>query len=251
MTAIISDIHGNLEALQAVLEDIARVGAEEILCLGDVVGYGPNPVECLDLVIQRCKWSLCGNHEWALLNQPVGFSPPARHAIEVTKTLFDAEAATEPGRRRSDFLMNLEPNVEASRLMYVHGSPVDPIMDYVFPQQYSRVWDEVRIDELLRTVQWLCFCGHSHVPFVISSLYESIVPLLDEETVDLDEAKTYLINAGAVGQPRDHNSRACYIVFSGDKVTFHRVAYDYEKTSAKIRALGLDEKLAARLAEGT
>ncbi|MDA0836943.1 MAG: metallophosphoesterase, partial [Planctomycetota bacterium] len=80
MQAIVSDIHGNLEALTTVLEDIEKQEVDEILCLGDVVGYGPNPIECLDLAMEHFKWVLCGNHEWALVNQPVGFSPAAKRA---------------------------------------------------------------------------------------------------------------------------------------------------------------------------
>ncbi|MDP6111894.1 MAG: metallophosphoesterase family protein [Planctomycetota bacterium] len=251
MQAIVSDIHGNLEAFSTILEDIENQGVDEILCLGDVVGYGPNPIECLDLAMENCKWVLCGNHEWALVNQPVGFSPPAKRAIELTRKLFEKETDSEQAERRKDFLFNLEPNVEDGNVMYVHGSPKDPIMDYVFPEQFSRFWTEEKVDDLLRTVEWVCFCGHSHVPSIISSAYESIVPTEDVESYALDPEKVYIINAGAVGQPRDRNNKACYAIWDGDAVTHRRLAYDHEATAAKIREIGFDEKLASRLAEGT
>ena len=251
MQAIVSDIHGNLEAFSTILADIENQGVDEILCLGDVVGYGPNPIECLDLAMENCKWVLCGNHEWALVNQPVGFSPPAKRAIELTRELFEKETDSEQAERRKDFLFNLEPNVEDGNVMYVHGSPKDPIMDYVFPEQFSRFWTEEKVDDLLRTVEWVCFCGHSRVPSIISSAYESIVPTEDVESYALDPEKVYIINAGAVGQPRDRNNKACYAIWDGDAVTHRRLAYDHETTAAKIREIGFDEKLASRLAEGT
>lgn len=251
MKAIISDIHGNLEAFLEVLKDIQSQSIQEILCLGDVVGYGPNPLECLDLAMGKCKWVLCGNHEWALVNQPVGFSLAAKRAIELTRQLFEKEPDAERAQQRRDFLHNLEPNVEDGNIMYVHGSPKDPIMDYVFPEQFSRVWSRERVDDLLRTVQWVCFCGHSHVPAVISSAYESIVPQgNDPSTFVLDRAKRYIINVGSVGQPRDRNNRACYLVHNDNTVTFRRVAYDFAATAAKIRELGLGEKSAVRLQDG-
>jgi predicted phosphodiesterase len=251
MKAIVSDIHGNLEAFTAVLEDIRKREVDEILCLGDVVGYGPNPIECIELAMEHCKWVLCGNHEWALVNQPVGFSPAARKAIELTKELFDTADTDELAAKRREFLENLEPNVIEGNIMFVHGSPKDPIMDYVFPEQFSRFWSEEKVDDLLATVEWVCFCGHSHVPAVISSAYESIVPLLDEQTFTLDRDKKYIINVGAIGQPRDRNNKACYVLWEDDKVTFRRVEYDFTKTGEKLRALGFEEKLASRLAEGT
>ncbi|MBI2192657.1 MAG: metallophosphoesterase family protein [Planctomycetes bacterium] len=252
MKAIISDIHGNLEAFQEVLKDIESQGISEILCLGDVIGYGPNPLECLDVAMEKCKWVLCGNHEWALVNQPVGFSPVAKKAIEMTRQLFEKEPDAARAQRRKEFLNNLEPNVEDGNIMFVHGSPKDPIMDYVFPEQYSRFWSRERVDDLLRTVQWICFCGHSHVPALISSVYESIVPHGNNPTTyTLDAAKRYIINVGAVGQPRDRNNRACYLIFNENTVTFRRVSYDFAATAAKIRALGLGERSAARLVDGT
>ena len=252
MQAIISDIHGNLEALEAVLEDIEGQKVDEILCLGDVVGYGPNPVECLDIAMEKFKWVLMGNHEWALINQPVGFSPAAKAAIEITRRIFEeAEDDEETKQKRMDFISGLEPIQEDSILMFVHGSPKDPIMDYVFPEQFSRFWSEDRVDELLKDVRWACFCGHSHIPCIISSAYDSIVPLEDVEKHELDRDMRYIINSGAVGQPRDRNPKASYLILDRRKVTFRRVEYDHETTAAKIRELGFDEKLATRLAEGT
>jgi len=251
MKAIISDIHSNIEAFAAVLEDIQRHDVEEILCLGDVVGYGPDPVECLEMAMEHCKWVLCGNHEWALVNQPVGFSPAAKRAIEITKELFDSADSDELAAKRNNFLESLEPNVEDGNVMFVHGSPKDPIMDYVFPEQFSRFWTEDKVDELLEPVDWVCFCGHSHVPAIISSTYESIVPLMDEETYTLEREKKYIVNTGAVGQPRDRNNKSSYVLWEDDKVTFRRVGYDFETTAAKIRDRGFDEKLASRLGEGT
>ena len=251
MKAIVSDIHGNLEALNAVMDDIEQHDVDEILCLGDIVGYGPNPVECLDIGMANFKWVLCGNHEWALVNQPVGFSPTAKRAIEITKGLFELETEEDLTAKRNDFLFNLEPNVEDGPFMFVHGSPKDPIMDYVFPEQFSRFWSEDKVDDLLRTVEWACFCGHSHVPSVISSTYQSLVPLQDDETHVLEKEKKYIVNVGAVGQPRDRNNKSCYVLWEDDTVTFRRIAYDFDVTAEKMRKIGFDERLSSRLAEGT
>jgi predicted phosphodiesterase len=134
--ALISDIHGNLEALTAVLADIAKQSVDEILCLGDVVGYGPNPCECLDLVMKKCRLTIMGNHDQAALFDPEGFNPVALRAIYWTRDRLDDPAGGRAAavNKRWDFLSELPKQRTEGQIMFVHGSPKDPTNEYVFPE---------------------------------------------------------------------------------------------------------------------
>lgn len=175
-TAIISDIHGNLEALRTVLADIDRREVDEIICLGDILGYGPNPLECVDLVAERCAWSLMGNHDYAVLYEPTNFNSVAKRAAYWTREKLDEAAELDPesGNRRLDFLNRIRPRVRyQDAYICVHGSVRKPINEYVFetdvmddPRKmkdiFERIDDEVRVGE--RTVRGRCLVGHTHVP---------------------------------------------------------------------------------------
>jgi len=138
LTAVISDIHGNAEALRAVLDDIDRRGAERIICLGDIIGYGPDPLECVDLVRKRCAWSLMGNHDFGVLYEPTNFNPGAESAAFWTREQFDAEPDETLRAQRYEFLGKLrvrvvEPLSGDRTILAVHGSPRRPINEYIFP----------------------------------------------------------------------------------------------------------------------
>ena len=132
-TAIISDIHGNLDALRVVLDDIEKRGIQRIVCLGDILGYGPNPCECLDLVMERCELALMGNHDFAVLYEPTSFNATAEQAAFWTRAQLEAEPDATRRRKRWEFLGNLiirERNYEG---LWVHASPRRPINEYIFP----------------------------------------------------------------------------------------------------------------------
>lgn len=248
--AIISDIHANLEALEAVLADIAQFGVAEILCLGDVVGYGPNPVECTEIVRRRCKLSLCGNHDNAVIHGTYGFSHNARDAVEYTRRLMQPGLLSlPPVRSRWRFIRDLPRSYKEGEVLYVHASPRDPINEYILAQDVHADPDKLRI--LFDKIDKLCFVGHTHVPGIFTPEPSFKAPADADMCWEVAPGKA-IVNVGSVGQPRDGDNRACYVVFTGSEVRFRRVEYDFARTIAKIQAApGLAGTNAARLEKGS
>jgi predicted phosphodiesterase len=252
MLAILSDIHGNLEALQAVLADAERHGAQAVYCLGDVVGYGPNPAECLDLAM-GFRVTVLGNHDHGALFDPAGFSPAAERAIFWTRE--QLERAAGPRQRidaRWEFLADRPYSHRDAHGLFVHGSARNPLNEYVFPED---VYNPRKMERIYSLVERCCFQGHTHLPGVFTEEpgedpYRFASPQESGHGHTLDGRKT-LINVGSVGQPRDDDPRACYVLLEGSRVTFRRVAYDVEQTARKIYAVPqLDKLLGDRLREG-
>lgn len=248
--ALISDIHGNLEALQAVLADIDAIGVDEIYCLGDIIGYGPNPCECLDLVMKRCKSTILGNHDQAALFDPDGFNPMALRAIYWTRDQLDGGNGSQTQiNSRWDFLGELPRFLNEGTFKFVHGSPRDPTNEYVFPEY---VYDTRKMEILFGKVEQYCFMGHTHLPGVFTTHCEFISPDESDQTFSLGPNKL-LINVGSVGQPRDENNQSCYVILDTDAmtVTYRRVSYDFDATAAKIYdEPDLDDALGDRLKRG-
>ncbi len=246
--AIISDIHGNLEALTAVLEDIQKRGVEETICIGDIVGYGPNPVECMDIA-RGFKLSVLGNHEEAVLFRAgsKGFRVRAEMAIEWTKkALFNGDEAKAEENLR--FLHTLQETHEEEAEFYVHGSPRQPLRDYVYPKDVQNVR---KMDDIFAKVAKFCFCGHTHLPGVFREDRTFIHPEDLPMGVFLTGGEKVLVNVGSVGQPRDGDIRACYVTFDGDAIVYRRVEYNLDETIRKIHATkGLDRSLGDRLRVG-
>jgi len=255
--AIISDIHGNATALKAVLEDIRRQGISTIYCLGDIVGYGPRPTDCIDLVRKHCQVAICGNHDVAVLTQAFGFHKYAREAIDWTRDQVKPTATSLwPTRARWDFLRNLPDRHEEKegRVLYVHGSPRDPVMEYV---EESDTVDmgfgpSDKIKDIFSRVQWLCFVSHTHHPGVFTGDFKFVKPeALDGGRYQIPADGKTIVNIGSVGQPRDQNPRACYVTVNESSVQYHRTEYDIEQVVNDVRAIGrLDERLGTRLREG-
>jgi predicted phosphodiesterase len=251
MIAILSDIHGNLEALQAVLADIAQHDVEAIYCLGDVVGYGPDPVACVDLAT-RFRLSILGNHDQGALFDPDGFSPIAERAIFWTRGQLEESDPREARERRWEFLAECPRLHREGELLFVHGSARNPLNEYVFPED---VCNERKMQQVFTRVERYCFQGHTHVPGVFTEQpdgerHRFTSPEEADHSHALDGHKT-LINVGSVGQPRDGNWRACYVLLDGGRVVFRRVEYDVERTVHKIHAVPeLDGFLAERLRQG-
>ena len=165
MKAIISDIHSNLEALQAVLKDIEQQGVSEIYCLGDVVGYGPNPRECLDLVMQ-CKVVLLGNHDQGAMFDPDGFNGPAERAIFWTREqLESAPEGRQTKEKRWEFLAERPRTFRESGYLFVHGSARNPLNEYVFPED---IYNQRKMERIFALVEKYCFQGHTHVPGIFT-----------------------------------------------------------------------------------
>jgi predicted phosphodiesterase len=245
--AIISDIHGNLEALQAVLKDIEARGVSEIYCLGDVVGYGPNPRECVDLVM-RCKVVLLGNHDQGAIFDPDGFNPQAERAIFWTRAqLEDLSEPRQIRERRWEFLAERPRQVRENGFLYVHGSARYPLSEYVFPED---IYNMKKMERIFALVERYCFQGHTHVPGIFTENLQFLSPEDVNSQYKLDGRKT-LCNVGSVGQPRDGDWRACYVMLDGETINFIRVEYDVETTIRKVYEIDeLDNFLGDRLREG-
>ncbi len=247
MKAILSCIHGNLEALEAVLEDAIRHGADGIFSLGDVAGYGPDPRECLDLVL-AWEIALLGNFDLAVLNDR-----PDWGSISAVDSLMYAQAQIlapvpneQAAERRRAFLERLPRTARAGPFLFVHGSPRDPD-EYVFPED---IYSQKKLAGIFAQVERYCLMGHTHIPGIFTQDMQFFNPAEIDDTYRLDDRKT-LVNVGSVGQPRDGDWRPCYVLLDGDTIRFRRIEYDVDTTVQKIRqAKGLDEYLAHRLREG-
>lgn len=234
----------------AVLADIQTKKIERIVCLGDIVGYGPNPCQCLDQVMQKCALTILGNHDQAALFDPEGFNPVALRAIYWTRDELDrgpGPAAVINGRW--DFLSELPKFYQDGDILYVHGSPRDATNEYVFPET---IYDQARMQILFDKVTRLSFQGHTHMPGVFTTDGEFISPEECDYRFALGDEKL-MINVGSVGQPRDEDPRSCYVILDqeADCVEFHRVEYEIDTTVNKIYAIAdLDNMLGDRLRGG-
>ncbi len=245
--ALISDIHANLGALEAVLRDVRQQGIKEIFCLGDVIGYGPDPCECLDRVIRDCQITILGNHDQAALFDPDGFNPVALQAVYWTRQQLENLGDAQAINRRWDFLGELPRTYNEGDYLFVHGSPREPTNEYVFPED---VYNQRKMEALFGRIVKYCFQGHTHIPGIFTLEREFLTPDEIDHQFRLSEDKV-MINVGSVGQPRDNDPRACYVVLEDDVLTFRRVDYDVEATAQKIyKTPDLDDMLGDRLRTG-
>ena len=244
--ALISDLHSNLEALEAVFADIQSQGISEVFCLGDLVGYGPNPRECIDMVMQ-CQVCLLGNHDQGALFDPEGFNSGAERAIFWTRMQLEAGGSAIERQKRWDFLGELPRNYQEDKLLFVHGSARNPLNEYVFPED---IYNRRKLEKIFALIPKYSFQGHTHVPGVFTEQFQFLSPEEINQEFRLGEEKA-MINVGSVGQPRDGNPRACYVVLEDNLVRFRRVEYPFEKTIAKIYDIpDLDNFLGDRLRDG-
>src|SRR4051812_3254583 len=161
--AIISDIHGNLVALQAALADCDAQKVDDIICLGDICGYGPDPIACVDLTRKRCNWVLAGNHDAALfMTFAIGFNKFAREAIDWQRNVLHPHWFSFPAKKdRWSWLGNLTPSREEINVLYVHASPRDPMMEYVEEADFADMGfgSSQKATEIFEKIKWLSFCG--------------------------------------------------------------------------------------------
>jgi predicted phosphodiesterase len=234
--AIVADIHANIEALTTVLDHAESKGVRRLVCLGDIIGYGPNPRECLKLLF-RSEVAIMGNHEEAVMFYGEDFNPKAKASLEWTK-----DRMNSPDYDRTEnydlwnFLGTMQQVVEDGDVMYTHGSPRVPTRDYVIPEDARNREKMQGIFDLMKRV---CFIGHSHIPHIYSSDMKHADPASLNHAIDLRKLgdRKVLINVGSVGQPRDGDVRASYVTFDGNVVRFWRLDYDYKTTVDKIYAI--------------
>jgi diadenosine tetraphosphatase ApaH/serine/threonine PP2A family protein phosphatase len=249
--AIISDIHSNAEALAAVLADIEGRGIDRIFCLGDVVGYGPDPESCVDTIRARTEFCLLGNHDKALFFGADRFNPYARAAIDWTRErlkpgFLRAKAQTQRWRYLEELLIEKK----IGDLYFVHGSPRDQVNEYIYREDIFFNADG-KLKEIFALIDRILFCGHTHLPMVVTEQMRGFTPADGQSEFRLSPATKYIINVGSVGQPRDKDVRSCYVEIDGDIVKFHRVRYDFDAVIEKIsRISALDPILGTRLREG-
>lgn len=248
MIAILSDIHGNLEALQAVMEDVRRREIETIICLGDIIGYGPDPIACLN---HAMDWSvvLQGHFEHAVLDVDVHAEhwPPTLR--KMLKALGEQLRTHPRGEQLMAFLSARPSYVVRDIAMFVHGSPRRSVHEYIFPEA---VFDSKMMESIWECFEILCFCGHTHLPGVFTrgdrGSWDYVTP--DDCDGRFPVTQKLLCNVGSVGQPRDDDPRACYVTFHGDTICFHRLEYDWDLTGQKIRDKGDDPIQGDRLRGG-
>lgn len=246
--ALISDIHGNLEALEAVFKDIDGRGIEEVYFLGDIVGYGPNPEACIDIVSRRCKLHLMGNHDHALLTAAIGFNPVAKQAIDCLREQMRPDGEDGEKTRRWDYLAALEQRHLEGEFLHVHASPREPIYEYVL--ETDAVFARDKLEKIFSRLENVAFVGHTHVPGVMTEEPRWYgVKELDYKW-KLAKGKQ-IINLGSVGQPRDRDPKASYLEIDGNTCTWHRVEYDIEAVIEKVRVVDcLDDRNGLRLLQG-
>jgi diadenosine tetraphosphatase ApaH/serine/threonine PP2A family protein phosphatase len=229
--AIISDIHANLEALQKTLEIIEKSSVDEIICLGDIVGYGASPNECVDLVRKNCAATVLGNHDAAAIDISAAddFHASAKKAIEWT--------ANQLTSVNKEFLSSLPLIVKKEEILFVHASPHSPeLWDYIL--------DPIEVKAALGFIQEkICFFGHTHIPGIYARHGKAnTISSLDQ----------FIVNVGSVGQPRDRNPMLAFGIFNSSSWSYEliRSAYSYQQAAEKIYKAGLPEDLGFRLMYG-
>ncbi|MGB2630604.1 MAG: metallophosphoesterase family protein [Candidatus Omnitrophota bacterium] len=236
---IFSDVHGNLEAFDAVIKSFPDTAEKEFLCAGDVVGYGANPDECIDKVISLGAVNIMGNHDAAVLGKTdvSSFNPHAAAAVSWT--------ITQLTEGSNGYLESLPYIHQTELFTMVHGTLHDP---EEFRYMLTNV-DARNTFDILKTQ--ICFVGHSHVPAVFM-VKDGQIALSFKKKIKLEDDIQYIINVGSVGQPRDGDWRACYCVYDPGKkmIELRRVEYDLKTAQNKIYDAGLPKILGDRLAYG-
>jgi len=242
--AVFSDIHANLEALERVLSDASTLSVHRYFCLGDIVGYGANPNQCIERVRALPKLNcLLGNHDAAAIWR---YSPYAMTKDATRAILWTIDRLTE---ENSAFLQNRPPVLPMGDMLFSHANPYNPeAYRYVINNKYAQ-------RSFRATREQLLFVSHSHRPMIITRknfFQTDFSPPKGTTTCALDPKRRQIINCGSVGQPRDHDPRACYCILDTKKntVEFRRLEYDFIRTGEKIKEAGQSDYLARRLAKG-
>jgi predicted phosphodiesterase len=255
MKAIVSDIHANVAAWEAVKKDLATHRITDILSLGDLVGYGPEPVEIIDEAM-NFRLNLMGNHDEAVIFEPVGFNYRALTAIRWTKRSLQGGMFGFKNKKRMSFLKSLKLTHREDGALLVHGSPREPTTEYILKQDVQAAQQGMpeavrKMQDIFSQFEHICLIGHTHIPCVIDEDLNYFTEKDLKFEFKPQKGKKYIINVGSVGQPRDRDTRACYVIWDKKKFIWRRLTYEVEVTANKIRALKeLDDYNADRLEQG-
>ncbi|KJU82369.1 Phosphoesterase [Candidatus Magnetobacterium bavaricum] len=237
--AVISDVHSNLHALEAVLKDISERRIDEIYFVGDAVGYGPQPNLCIDLLKRDCGILIAGNHDWAVLEyiSTEYFNVHAADAVTYNREIMTEEHMQDLEK------FNLLKSSEKRNALFVHATPLVPEnWDYLFSVKDA----EVNFESF---EQRFCFIGHSHTPVIIEQQQTEEI-LIHRTKTEINDTSRYIVNDGSVGQPRDGDPRASYVIVEDASIEIVRVQYDVSKTQKEMEAAKLPFRLIERLAYG-
>lgn len=238
--AIFSDIHSNLEAFQAALDSMEREGAEKRIFLGDIVGYGANPNECIEIVREKSDLALAGNHDYGLIGK-TGLDRFNRYAKEAL--LWTKEVVSEDN---IGYLRSLPIREEFDSMTLVHSSPKEP-------ERWRYIMNSAEAAEQFTAFNTqICFVGHSHRPIIIEMNQVGEIGGGLESEIQIRDGHCYIINAGSIGQPRDGNPEAAYCLYDSEQglAKIIRVPYNIEGQQAKMRKVGLSEYLIDRIEHG-
>lgn len=237
--AVLSDVHANFEALDSVLKNVEQRNVENVLFLGDAVGYGPNPNECIDLLSGRCKVLLAGNHDWGTigLTDLAYFNEYARRAIEWTKGVI-----TEKNKKLLESLPVSE-DIKEEDILLVHSTPKEPEEWHYL----LTLWDaEINFGYFDNR---FCLLGHSHQSFIIEKVPSGEIVTYKDSAL-IKKSCRYIINVGSVGQPRDGDPRACFVIVDDERIEMIRVPYDIAGVQTKMKKEHLPDRLIERLSIG-
>jgi predicted phosphodiesterase len=237
--AVLSDIHGNLDALREVLRDMDRFRVDQVFCLGDTIGYGPQPEETMQLIQERDIPSVMGNHEMALVKPQLQewFNPQAQESIRITRTMLSDETLL--------YLQGLPSSRIIEKFRFVHGCPPNSPFIYLYQLSESRLLEIFR-----KSIEWIIFVGHTHNLKLISFDGQTVVRKpLRQGIISLSDQSRYIVNAGSVGQPRDGNNAAKYVIMDtlAPSLEVRFVPYDIAAVFRKIIDAGLPKSHAERL----
>jgi predicted phosphodiesterase len=237
--AVLSDIHGNLDAFREVLRDMDRVRVDQVICLGDMIGYGPEPEETIRMIRERAIPCVMGNHEMAVVKPQLQewFNPQARESIQKTQTLLSAETLL--------YIHGLPSSRISEGFRFVHGCPPNSPFIYLYQLSESRLMEIFR-----KSAEWIIFVGHTHNLKLICFDGHAIVQKpLRQGIIPLNAQNSYIVNAGSVGQPRDGNNAAKYVIVDtlAHSLEVRFVPYDIAAVYQKIIDAGLPKSHAERL----
>lgn len=237
--AVIADVNANLEAFEVVVSDIKSKKIEDIVFLGDAVGYGPNPNECVELLSRCCKIMVAGNHDWAALGLTdiFCFNDNAQCSLEWT-----VDELTEKNRK----ILNASPINQVMKdgtMVFVHATPKDP-------EEWHYLLKLLDAEINFRCFKnQFCFLGHSHQPFIVGQSPSGEM-FTYKESVNIKNSYRYIINVGSVGQPRDGDPRACYAIIDNNKIMIVRVPYNIDAVQMKMKKRNFPLPLIERLSIG-